>query len=171
MAVPVFAQLFDFGIVLPVLVMLVVMGVLMFVVRQYRRCPSNRVLVMYGKVGGQQAARCIHGGGVFVVPLFQDYQYLSLEPMTIDIELAGALSKKNIRVNGLCFGATDTPMLRTHAPDLADSGGCMTPADLGQATLNLRAAGADGPTGETYLFGTSGTPVEESRKAIAALAP
>ncbi len=99
MAVPVFAQLFDFGIVLPVLVMLVVMGVLTFVVRQYRRCPSNRVLVVYGKVGGKQAARCIHGGGVFVVPLFQDYQYLSLEPMTIDIELTGALSKKNIRVN------------------------------------------------------------------------
>ena len=91
--------MFNPAIMLPLLVVLVLMGVLMFVVRQYRRCPSNRVLVVYGKVGGEQAARCIHGGGVFVVPLFQDYQYLSLEPMTIDIELTGALSKKNIRVN------------------------------------------------------------------------
>ena len=95
----VFAQAGGFGAFLGGAVVLVFLSVLLFVVRQYRRCPSNRVLVVYGKVGGQQAARCIHGGGVFVVPLFQDYQYLSLEPMTIDIELTGALSKKNIRVN------------------------------------------------------------------------
>ena len=94
-----FAQVVGFGTILPLVFILVLLGVLVFVVRQYRRCPSNRVLVVYGKVGGQQAARCIHGGGVLVVPLFQDYQYLSLEPMTIDIELTGALSKKNIRVN------------------------------------------------------------------------
>ncbi len=81
------------------------------------------------------------------------------------------LAEQNIRVNGLCFGATDTPMLRTHAPDMAGDPSLMTPADLGQATLNLIAHGVDGPTGETYLFGTSGTPAEESRKAIAALGP
>jgi len=70
-----------------------------FLVKQYRRCPSNRILVVYGRVAGARAAKCIHGGGIFVVPLFQDYAYLSLEPLTIDIELGGALSKRNIRVN------------------------------------------------------------------------
>lgn len=68
-------------------------------VRQYRRCPSNRILVVYGKVGAQRAAKCLHGGGTFVVPLLQSYAYLNLEPMTIEIELTSALSKKNIRVN------------------------------------------------------------------------
>ncbi len=87
------------GIIIPVLIVLVILGVLTFVVKQYKRCPSNRILVVYGKVGGAQAARCVHGGGVFIVPLFQDYQYMSLEPMAIEIELTGALSKKNIRVN------------------------------------------------------------------------
>ncbi len=96
---PLPAQILASPIMLLLIAVLLVTGVLMFVVRQYRRCPSNRVLVVYGKVGGNQAARCIHGGGVFVIPLFQDYQYLSLEPVTIDIELTGALSKKNIRVN------------------------------------------------------------------------
>ena len=86
-------------LMLPVVVVFLFFAIVIFVTRQYKRCPSNRVLVVYGKVGGEQAARCIHGGGVFIVPLFQDYQYLSLEPMTIDIELTGALSKKNIRVN------------------------------------------------------------------------
>lgn len=72
---------------------------LVVVVRQYKRCPSNRVLVIYGKIGGERTAKCMHGGGIFVVPLLQDFQYLSLEPITIDIELSSALSKKNIRVN------------------------------------------------------------------------
>jgi flotillin len=91
---------FNFGaialIVVPVLLMLFFVT---FLARQYRRCPSNRILVIYGKVAGQRAARCLHGGGAFVVPLLQGYQYLNLEPMTIEIELTSALSKRNIRVN------------------------------------------------------------------------
>ncbi|MCA8958953.1 MAG: flotillin family protein [Planctomycetes bacterium] len=83
-------------IVVPVLLVLFFLTIL---VRQYRRCPSNRVLVVFGKVGGERTAKCLHGGGVFIVPLLQDYAYLSLEPLTIDIDLASALSKKNIRVN------------------------------------------------------------------------
>ena len=66
---------------------------------QYKPCPSKRILVVYGKVTGACAARCIHGGGTFVVPLLQSYAYMTLEPITIDIELQSALSKKNIRVN------------------------------------------------------------------------
>ncbi|MEM6393618.1 MAG: SPFH domain-containing protein [Planctomycetota bacterium] len=68
------------------------------IAKRYKRCPSNRILVVYGKVKGERAARALHGGGAFVVPVIQDYAYLSLEPMVIDIELTSALSKKNIRV-------------------------------------------------------------------------
>jgi flotillin len=80
-------------------IVLLVLFVLTMLTRQYRRCPSNRILVVYGKVGGQRAAKCMHGGGTFVVPLLQSYAYLNLEPMTIEIDLTAALSKKNIRVN------------------------------------------------------------------------
>ena len=73
--------------------------VAIFVIRQYKRCPSNRVLVIYGKVARSEASRCMHGGGAFIIPLIQDYDYLSLEPQVIDIPLEGALSKNNIRVN------------------------------------------------------------------------
>ena len=71
----------------------------LFLVQRFKRCPSNRVLVVYGKVGGQRAAKCIHGGGVMVWPVIQDYVFLSLEPMTIEIDLTSALSRQNIRVN------------------------------------------------------------------------
>ncbi len=72
---------------------------LMLLTRQYKRCPSNRVLVIYGKTRKGQAARTVHGGAAFVIPLIQDYAYLSLEPIQIEIPLRGALSSENIRVN------------------------------------------------------------------------
>jgi len=81
----------------PVLLMLLFF--IVFVAKRYTRCPSNKVLVKYGKVGTGQAARCLHGGATFVVPLLQDYGFLNLEPMVIDIPLEGALSLNNIRVN------------------------------------------------------------------------
>jgi flotillin len=78
---------------------LVAFGLLMLVVKRYKRCPSNRVLVIYGKTGGGNAAKCIHGGAAFVVPLIQDFDYLDLDPIQIEVPLKGALSMENIRVN------------------------------------------------------------------------
>ena len=65
----------------------------------YKRCSSNQVLVIFGKTKQGQAATTVHGGAAFVWPLFQDYEYLSLEPIQIEIPLRGALSMENIRVN------------------------------------------------------------------------
>src|SRR5438876_3104892 len=71
----------------------------LLLVNRYKRCPSNRILVIYGKVGGGNTARCIHGGAALVLPLVQDYEYLNLEPIQIEVPLRGALSIENIRVN------------------------------------------------------------------------
>jgi flotillin len=81
-------------------VLLALLTVLTLLSKCYIRCPSNRVLVVYGRTpGGDQAAHVIHGGARFVVPLVQDYAWLSLEPMEIEIPLRGALSSEGIRVN------------------------------------------------------------------------
>ncbi|MEX2317097.1 MAG: SPFH domain-containing protein [Pirellulales bacterium] len=82
-----------------VVLALVLVSILRFLTTRYKRCPSNRVLVIYGRVGGGNTARCVHGGAKFVWPLFQDYSYLSLEPIQIEVPLRGALSMENIRVN------------------------------------------------------------------------
>lgn len=67
---------------------------------RYKRCPSDKILVVYGKVGGDNlSAKCYHGGAAFIWPVIQDYQYLDLTPIPIDIKLEGALSQQNIRVN------------------------------------------------------------------------
>jgi len=72
---------------------------MVWVISRYRKCPSDKVLVVYGKVGGQGSSKCYHGGAAFIWPVFQDYQYIDLTPMPIDIKLEGALSQQNIRVN------------------------------------------------------------------------
>lgn len=72
---------------------------LVFLASRYKRCPSDQILVVFGKVGAGQSARCIHGGGVMVLPLIQGSAYMSLTPMTIAIPLQKALSLQNIRIN------------------------------------------------------------------------
>ncbi|GGC20107.1 flotillin [Parapedobacter defluvii] len=72
--------------------------------KRYKRCPSDRILVVYGKVGknaaeGTRTAKCIHGGAAFIWPVIQDYSFLDLTPISIEVNLTSALSKQNIRVD------------------------------------------------------------------------
>ena len=78
----------------------VVIGVFTIValLNRYRRCPSDKILVIYGNKG-KGSAKCIHGGGAFVWPVIEDYAYLSLIPISIDANLTNALSRQNIRVD------------------------------------------------------------------------
>ena len=82
-----------------VCLILVAVFTILFLASRYKRCPSDRILVIYGRVGRGESAKCIHGGGAFVWPLIQNYSYLSLTPMTIGIPLQNALSMQNIRIN------------------------------------------------------------------------
>lgn len=70
-------------------------------ISRYKRCPSDKILVIYGKTGGS-SAKCIHGGGAFVWPVIQDYAYLDLKPISIEANLTNALSRQNIRVDVPC---------------------------------------------------------------------
>lgn len=100
--------------------LLVMFFFIIFVIKQYKRCPSNRILVIYGRVGGNKASKCMHGGGAFVIPLIQDYSYLSLEPIVIDIPLEGALSQNNIRVNvpaTFTVGISTDPVIMNNAAE------------------------------------------------------
>ncbi|MEZ4883434.1 MAG: SPFH domain-containing protein [Chitinophagales bacterium] len=94
-------------------------------VKRYKRCPSDKILVVYGKVGSNSdgltnSARCIHGGAAFVLPIFQDYQYLDLVPMSIDVNLTNALSRQNIRVDvpsRFTIGISTNPVVMTNAAE------------------------------------------------------
>lgn len=86
--------------VLIILLVFLLLGMFAFLVKRYKRCPSDRILVIYGKVGGSgRTAKCVHGGAAFIIPIIQDYEFLDLTPIPIEIGLENALSKQNIRVN------------------------------------------------------------------------
>lgn len=70
-------------------------------ISRYKRCPSDKILVVYGRTGGT-SARCIHGGGAFIWPVIQDYAYLDLKPISIEADLTNALSLQNIRIDVPC---------------------------------------------------------------------
>jgi flotillin len=88
------------------LIIIVVFAIVLFVtiaalVSRYKRCPSDKILVIYGRTGGT-SAKCIHGGGAFVWPVIQDYAFLDLKPLSIEANLTNALSRQNIRVDVPC---------------------------------------------------------------------
>ena len=101
-----FGLIFAFGIIL--------------LVTRYKRCASDEILVVYGRVGGGKASRCIHGGATLVWPLIQDWKKLSLIPMTINIPLTNALSQENIRINvpsTFTVGISTDPLIMNNAAE------------------------------------------------------
>ena len=85
-------------VVLVLVVLAMLLGALMIFVQRFKKCPPNRIMVVYGKAGGAEKAKLVHSGATFIWPFIQDYSFMSLEPMAIEIDLTSALSKKNIRV-------------------------------------------------------------------------
>ncbi len=88
----------DFGLLAGGIILFLGLICIMIFISRYKRCPSDKILVIYGKTG-QGSAKCVAGGAAFVMPIFQSYEYLDLSPISIDVDLRGALSKQNIRVN------------------------------------------------------------------------
>jgi len=93
-----------FLVILITIGLVIFFGMLVVIFSRYKRCPSDRILVIYGKIGkgregAARSAKCIHGGAAFVWPVIQNYQFLDLTPISIEVNLTKALSRQNIRVD------------------------------------------------------------------------
>lgn len=94
----------DYVLITAIVAVVIVFSLVMMFLSRYRKCPSDKVLVIYGKVGknsdgSTRSAKCIHGGAAFIWPIFQSYQYLDLTPISIQVDLTNALSRQNIRID------------------------------------------------------------------------
>ncbi len=92
------------AIILVTVIVLLGFSLVMWIFSRYRKCPSDKVLVIYGKVGKNadgttRSSRCIHGGAAFIFPVLQSYRFLDLTPLSIQVDLRNALSKQNIRID------------------------------------------------------------------------
>ena len=91
-------------IVLICAVVLIVMSFVLWLFSRYKRCPSDKIMVIYGRIGKNKdgttrSSKCIHGGAQFVWPVIQSYSYLDLTPISIQVDLKNALSRQNIRID------------------------------------------------------------------------
>jgi flotillin len=112
------------------IVVLIGFSLLITVAVRYKKCPSDHIMVVFGKIVGEGSSKCIHGGAQFVWPFFQDYRYMALRPMQIDINLKGALSNQNIRINTpstYTIGISTEPEIMNNAAERLLS---MTPTDI-----------------------------------------
>lgn len=92
------------SLILVCVIVVLLFSLLIVILSRYKKCPSDKVMVIYGKVGSNKdgstrSARCIHGGAAFVWPVFQSYEFLDLTPLSISVDLENALSRQNIRIN------------------------------------------------------------------------
>ncbi len=92
------------AVVLIVVAVLVIVMLFLMVATRYKKCPPNKIMIKYGKVGKDKdgnlrSAKCIHGGASFIVPLFQSFTFLDLTPLSIAVDLKSALSRQNIRID------------------------------------------------------------------------
>ena len=92
------------GIVVGIVVALVAVMIILTVFVRFKKCPSDKIMVIYGKIsankdGTYRSAKCIHGGATLVMPFIQSYTYLDLTPLSISVDLKSALSKQNIRID------------------------------------------------------------------------
>ena len=90
--------------ILTAVIVILVFSTLMFIISRYKRCPSDRIMVIYGNVGSSKdgtalSAKCVHGGAGFIWPVIQAYEFLDLTPMSISVDLKSALSRQNIRID------------------------------------------------------------------------
>jgi flotillin len=109
-----------FGILSLIAFVVLVFFTIAFMASRYKRCPSDKILVIYGRVEKGRSSKTMHGGGAFVWPLIQDYAYISLTPITISIPLENALSLQNIRINvpsTFTVGVSTAPEIMTNAAE------------------------------------------------------
>jgi flotillin len=125
-------------------IMLVFAGTIMFFAQRYKRCPPDKIMVVYGRTEKGRASKTIHGGATLVWPLIQDYAFLPLTPITISIPLENALSKQNIRIS---IPSTFTVAISTEPAVMSNAANRL----LGLSIVDIESMAADIILGQLRL--------------------
>lgn len=115
----------DYGLALVIVIAVIIFITILALFARYKRCPSDKILVIYGKTGKNKAgmsrsAKTIHGGAAFIWPVIQSYAFLDLTPISLEVNLANALSRQNIRIDvpsRFTVGISTEPGVMTNAAE------------------------------------------------------
>ena len=111
---------------IPIIALIVIIFItLVALLSRYKRCPSDKILVVYGRTGKSKdgtnrSAKTIHGGAAFIWPVIQNFAFMDLTPISIEVNLTNALSRQNIRVDvpsRFTVGISTDPGVMTNAAE------------------------------------------------------
>lgn len=74
------------------------LSIVVFVLRNYRKCPPNEVLVVYGGKSGTKA-RFVAGGGTFVMPVFKAFKTLILRVFPVEVKVQSTPNKDGVKIS------------------------------------------------------------------------
>ncbi len=114
-----------FSLIVIIVIIVIVFITILALFSRYKRCPSDKILVIYGKTGKTKlgmtrSARTIHGGAAFIWPVIQNYAFLDLTPISLEVNLTNALSRQNIRIDvpsRFTVGISTEPGVMTNAAE------------------------------------------------------
>ena len=75
----------QFMLILVVSMLVIMFGMIIFFFSRYKKCPADKILVIYGKTGKGRSSKCMHGGAAFIWPVIQAYELLDLTPIRLEI--------------------------------------------------------------------------------------
>ena len=75
----------QFMLILVVSMAVIMLGMIIFFFSRYKKCPADKILVIYGKTGKGRSSKCMHGGAAFIWPVIQAYELLDLTPIRLEI--------------------------------------------------------------------------------------
>ena len=72
-------------LILVICLVVIGLGMIIFFFSRYKKCPADKILVIYGKTGKGRSSKCMHGGAAFIWPVLQAYELLDLTPIRLEI--------------------------------------------------------------------------------------
>ena len=116
-------------IALVIFLVATLLGAGLFIASRYKRCPSDKILVVYGKTAGNEP-QYYHGGGALVLPFVQGHAYLDLAPLPVELRGRGLRTADESSVDvvvDLAVAVTRDPQL---IPTAAERLLHIAPADI-----------------------------------------
>ena len=82
-------------LILVVSMAVIMLGMIIFFFSRYKKCPADKILVIYGKTGKGRSSKCMHGGAAFIWPVIQAYELLDLTPIRLEINAKHKLTDRS----------------------------------------------------------------------------